>query len=52
MQQFNNGSFTGGVARQEFSNGGLTLPTRWLKFGFQCAINAKNLKSFQVLRHD
>ena len=30
--------------RQEFSYGGLTLPTRGLKYGFQGTINAKNLR--------
>ena len=30
--------------RQEFSDGGLTLPTRGLKCGFQGTINAKNLR--------
>ena len=30
--------------RQEFSDGGLTLPTRGLKYGFQGTINAKNLR--------
>ena len=29
--------------RQEFSDGGLTLPTRGLKYGFHGTINAKNL---------
>ena len=29
--------------RQELSDGGLTLPTRGLKYGFQGTINAKNL---------
>ena len=30
--------------RQEFSYGGLTLPTRGLKYGFQSTINAKYLR--------
>ena len=30
--------------RQEFSDGGLTLPTRELKYGFQGTINAKILR--------
>ena len=30
--------------RQEFSDGGLTLSTRGLKYGFQGTINAKNLQ--------
>ena len=30
--------------RQEFSDGGLILPTRGLKYGFQGTINAKNLR--------
>ena len=30
--------------RQEFSDGGLTLPTKVLKYGFQGTINAKNLR--------
>ena len=30
--------------RQDFSDGGLTLPTRGLKYGFQGTINAKNLR--------
>ena len=30
--------------RQEISNGGLTLPTRGLEYGFQGTINAKNLR--------
>ena len=30
--------------RQEFSNRGLTLPKRGLKYGFQCILNAKNLR--------
>ena len=30
--------------RQEFSDGGLTLPTRGLKYGFQGTINTKNLR--------
>ena len=30
--------------RQEFSDGGLTLQTKGLKYGFQGAINAKNLR--------
>ena len=30
--------------RQEFSDGGLTLPTRGQKYGFQDTINAKNLR--------
>ena len=30
--------------RQEFSDGGLTLPMSGLKYGFQGAINAKNLR--------
>ena len=29
---------------QEFSDGGLTLPTRGLKYGFQGTINTKNLR--------
>ena len=31
--------------RQEFSDGGLTLPTRGLKYDFQVTINAKNLRN-------
>ena len=30
--------------RQEFSDGGLTLPTKELKYGFESTINAKNLR--------
>ena len=30
--------------RQELSDWGLTFPTRGLKYGFQGAINAKNLR--------
>ena len=30
--------------RQEFSDGGLTLPTRGLKWGFRGTIDAKNLR--------
>ena len=30
--------------RQEFSDGGLNLPTRGLKYGFLGTINAKNLQ--------
>ena len=30
--------------RQEFSDGGLTLPTRGLKYGFQVTMTAKNLR--------
>ena len=30
--------------RHEFSVGGMTLPTRGLKYGFQGTINAKNLR--------
>ena len=30
--------------RQDFLTGGLTLPTRGLKYGFQGALNAKNLR--------
>ena len=29
---------------QEFSDGGLTLPMRGLKYGFQGTINAKNIR--------
>ena len=30
--------------RQEFSDGGLTLPTRGLKYGFQVTIDANHLR--------
>ena len=30
---------------RNFPTGGLTLPTRWIKFGFQDAINAKNIRT-------
>ena len=30
--------------RKEFSNRGLTLPTRGLKYGYQGIVNAKNLR--------
>ena len=35
--------------RQEFSDGGLTLPTRGLEYGFQGTINAKNLRKNRFL---
>ena len=38
--------------RQEFSNGGLTLPTSWLKYGFQGTINARNLRKNRVSPSD
>ena len=38
--------------RQEFSDGGLTLPTRGLKYGFYGTINAKNLRKNHVLPFD
>ena len=34
--------------RQEFSDGGLTLPTRGLKYGFQGNIDAKNLRKIAI----
>ena len=41
-------TFQGGVSkqgwRQEFSDGGLTLPTRGLEYSFQGTINAINLR--------
>ena len=37
---------TGGSSK--FSNGGLTLPTRGLKYGFQGTINAKCLREIVV----
>ena len=36
--------FQTGVAPGIFRRGGLTLPTRGLKYGFQGTINAKNLR--------
>ena len=38
--------------RQEFSDGGLTLPMRGLKYGFQGTINAKNLRKNRFLPSD
>ena len=38
--------------RQEFSDEGLTLPTRGLKYGFQGTINAKNLQQNRVSLSD
>ena len=38
--------------RQEFSDGGLTLPTRGLKHGFQGTINAKNLRKNRLSLSD
>ena len=37
---------------RNFPTGGLTLPTRWLKYGFQGTINAKNLRKHRVLPSD
>ena len=37
---------TGGSSK--FSNGGLTLPTRGLKYGFQGTINAKCLREIVI----
>ena len=38
--------------RQEFSDGGLALLTRGLKYGFQSTINAKNLRKNRVSSSD
>ena len=38
--------------RQEFSDGGLTLPTRGIKYNLQGAINAKNVRKNRVSPSD
>ena len=38
--------------RQEFSDGGLTLLTRGLKYGFQGTIDAKNLRKYRFSPSD
>ena len=38
--------------RQEFSDGGLTLPTRGLRYDFQGTVNAKNLRKNRVSPSD
>ena len=38
--------------RQEFSDGGLTRPTRGLKYGFQGTINVKNLRKSRLSPSD
>ena len=38
--------------RQEFSDGGLTLPARGLKYGFQGILNAKNLRKNRLSPSD
>ena len=44
--ELNNEEFIEGYQgwHQEFSDGGLTVPMRGLKYGFQGTINAKNLR--------